>query len=154
MDGEVLYMDFFHVMYFISQDSLMASAERNRGEKKTGPALHKKPGKEERRRPSAMNCSQGGERCGRSTFLRLEEEEEGDQRSESTKLVSLCGRWVCCFFNCPSSPHPPSLVPPRLERSIGRNVLALFTAGGAGGFAFPETKDTRQGGVLRVSGGK
>lgn len=40
MDVEVLYMDFFHVMYFISQDSLMASAERNRGEKKTGPALH------------------------------------------------------------------------------------------------------------------
>lgn len=69
---------------------------------------------------------------------------EGDQRSESTKLVSLCGQWVCCFFNCSSSPHPPSLVPPRFERSIGRNVLALFTAGRAVGFTFPETKETRQ----------
>lgn len=79
-----------------------------------------------------------------SSDWRKRRRREGDQRSESTKLVSLCGQRVCCFFNCSSSPHPPSLVPPRFERSIGRNVLALFTAGRAVGFTFPETKETRQ----------
>lgn len=81
-----------------------------------------------------------------SSGWRRRRRREGEQRSESTKSVSLCGRRVCCFFNCSSSPHPPSLVPPRFERSIGRNVLALFTAGGAVGFTFPETKGTRQRG--------
>lgn len=111
---------FFHVMYFISQDSLMASTERKRGEKKTGPALHQKPGKEQRRRHSAMNRSQGGVRCGRSIPLRLEEEEEtGGRAEERVKRRFLS---VVSGFVASSTVHLLALLPLSLPGLIGRSV--------------------------------
>lgn len=65
---------------------------------------------------------------GRSTLWQINPTQTGgrggdrrESRGASQEEVSLRGQRVCCVFNC-SSPRPPSLVPPGIDRSIGRNV--------------------------------
>lgn len=107
----------------------MASAERKRGGgagggKKTGPALHRKAGKEQRRRHSAMNRSQGGARCWQinppQTGRRGGDGRESEGASQQRSCLSVVSGFVASS-NC-SSPRPSSLVPPGFDRSIGRNV--------------------------------
>lgn len=119
-------------MYFfivILQDSLMASAERNIGWKKEAcPILHtvETRGGSRGEGHSAWICSQGGERCGRSTPVRLKgrDRREGEQRAEGglagaacppRQLVILSGRlhmvsWFHLLVISSSSPPRPSRV--------------------------------------------
>lgn len=125
------FVFFFDVIYFISQDSLMASAERKRGwggggrreENWSSFTSESREGTEEE-----AQCHESF--TGRSTLLadqsplRLEEEEETGGRAEervNRGAVSLWSVGLLLLQTVPS-PRPSSLVPPGFDRSIGRNV--------------------------------
>lgn len=145
MDVEVLEMDFFfHVMYFISQDSLMASAERKRGEENWSSfTLETREGTEEE-----AQCHESF--TGRSTLWQINPPQTGGRggdRRESRGASPQRGLSVVSRFVASSTVHLLALLPLSLPGLIGRSVgmwLALVTPGRADGFAFSETRETRQ----------